>query len=131
MRRTTAKEFEAVLKLDAPKRLQHFIKRVADEGVAWALWNDGWALMTTDDNEHSVFPLWPAREYAEACAVGDWAEYSAEEIPVNDLLGELLPKLAQRHVLPGIFPTPQGRGVTTTVDEVDCALSAEMAKYGE
>jgi hypothetical protein len=117
-----------VLRLDGAARYQHFIKRVADSQTAWGLWHDGWALMQ-DDSGAEVFPLWPAREYAEASRTGDWAEYEPEQIDLADLIDELLPGLAMRSVLPGIFPTPRGKGVTPTVEELASALRAEMKKY--
>jgi hypothetical protein len=128
MRRTTPKEIEAVLRLDGPKRYKHFVKRVVDDELAWGLWNDGWALMS-DGAGQSVFPLWPAREYAELYAVGEWDGYVAEEIPLADLVNELLPKLAEREVRPGVFPTPTGKGVTPTARELLGALRTEMENY--
>lgn len=128
MRMTSQKEIEAVLKLDGPTRFKHFVKRVADEEKAWGLWKDGWALMALAGEER-VFPLWPAREYAEKCRGEDWSEYEAEEIPLAALLDELLPKLKERGIRPGVFPTPGGKGVTPTTDELIQALRQEMERY--
>lgn len=130
MRKTSVNEMEAVLHLDGPARLQHFVKRVVDSEVAWGLWNEGWALMR-DDAGAEVFPLWPAREYAEAARVGEWAEYEPERIDLDDLLDELLPGLAAKSMLPGVFPTPGGKGVTPTIEELASSLRKEMEKYGE
>lgn len=128
MRRTTPKEIEAVLRLEGSTRYKHFVKHVVDDELAWGLWKDGWALMA-DGSGQSVFPLWPAREYAELCAVGEWDGYEAEEIPLAALVDELLPKLAAREVRPGVFPTPTGKGVTPTATELLGALRTEMENY--
>jgi hypothetical protein len=56
---------------------------VVDSEAAWGLWKDGWALMR-DDAGVEVFPLWPAREYAEASRTGEWSEYEAEQIDLDD-----------------------------------------------
>ena len=128
MRRTSELEMQGVLRLDGPKRFDHFVKRVADEERAWGLWNDGWALMT-DDNGTAVFPLWPAAEYAELHRTGEWASYAAREIALPDLLEELLPRLAQKGVLPGVFPTPTGKGVTPRPEELLAVLRNEQARY--
>jgi hypothetical protein len=130
MRTTSLKEMQAVMRLDGPARFQHFVKRVVDSEAAWGLWKDGWALMR-DDAGVEVFPLWPAREYAEASRTGAWSEYQAERIDLDDLLGDLLPKLAASSVAPGVFPTTFGKGVTPTVQELESALRREMEKYGE
>ena len=84
-----------------------------------------------DDDGKEVFPLWPAREYADVARTGEWSEYTPERIQLDDLLGELLPKLAERGVQPGVFPTPQGKGVTPTVAELAAALREQLEKYGE
>jgi hypothetical protein len=128
MRKTSQKEIDAVVRLDGPARFEHFVKRVVDEERAWGLWKDGWALMAASDGEQ-VFPLWPAREYAEACRVEDWSAYEPEEIPLRRLLDELLPKLKDDRVRPGVFPTPHGKGVTPTVDELQAALREELERY--
>lgn len=128
MRKTSPKEIEAVLALDGPARFEHFVKRVVDEERAWGLWKDGWALMAGSEGEQ-VFPLWPAREYAERCRLEDWSTYQPEEVPLQGLVDELLPKLRDRGIRPGIFPTPSGKGVTTTVDELSAALRREMGRY--
>ena len=128
MRRTTGKEIQSVLRLDGPARFNHFIKRVVDPEAAWGLWKEGWALMMNDDGTQ-VFPLWPAREYAELHSTGNWAEYEAREISLADLLDELVPKLAQGGMLPGVFPTPRGKGITPTPEEFAAALRKELENY--
>jgi hypothetical protein len=116
MRHATAKEIQAVLKLDGPARFDHFVKRVVDDEKAWGLWKNGWALLE-DSDARPVFPLWPAREYAELFRTGGWAEYDAVEIPLAELLNELLPKLAAGGVVPGVFPTPEGKAVNPSVED--------------
>ena len=128
MRATSEKEIEAVLKLDGPSRMRHFVKRVADSEAAWSLWNDGWALMENNDGA-LVFPLWPAPEYAELLRCGDWEQYEVREVPLSELLDEVLPKLKERGVLPGVFPTPQGKGVTPTPEELAICIREELEKY--
>jgi hypothetical protein len=131
MRQTSAKEMEAVLRLDGPTRFSHFVKRVVDAEAAWGLWNDGWILLA-DDEGTQVFPLWPATEYAEAFRTGEWVDCVAEEIELERLLGELLPQLAAQGKRPGVFPIPERMNtVVPTVDELTAALRTEMLKYGD
>ena len=128
MRRTTEREMQAVLRLDGPERFSHFVKRVADEERAWGLWKDGWALTANSDGTQ-VFPLWPASEYADHCRTGEWSAYDVKEIPIADLLDDLIPLLAEKGVLPGIFPTSTGKGVTPTPEELAAALREELENY--
>ena len=122
------KEVEAVLRLDGAERYKHFVKRVADAERAWGLWKSGWALMA-DHEGNAVFPIWPAREYASLCATGDWDGYVPNEIALEHLLDELLPELEAKQTRPGVFPTPNGRGVTASVGELVGALRLELERY--
>lgn len=128
MRPTREKELQAVLLLDGPARFRHFVKRVADSEAAWGLWNDGWALMANDDGT-AVFPLWPAREYAELFCNGDWARYEPREIALADLLDQLAPALTNRGTLVGVFPTPSGKGTTPPAQELVAAIRKELENY--
>ena len=125
---TPEKQVEAVLALPGHKRYRHFVKVVADTETAWGLWQDGWAMVATDDGE-MAFPLWPAKVYAELCAVGEWAGYEAAEIEVEDLLGELLPMLERDGVQPAVFMTTQSKGVTSATAVLSNDLRQELDRY--
>ena len=122
------KEMEIVVGLAGNVRYERFIKLVAGWEEAWGLYQDGWALAATD-NEEAVFPLWPAREYAAICASGIWANYEPEPIEITELTEDLLPRLKIDGVLPGIFYTPKDTGVITSVDRVIYDLKTEASKY--
>jgi hypothetical protein len=122
------KQLEAVLALPGAERYNHFIKVVADWQEVWGLYSDGWALASTD-NGQQVFPMWPAKEYAEACAKNEWQGYEPKVFSLDDLMGELLPKLKKDGVLPGIFFTPVSKGVTPTVDQFINDLNIELENY--
>ncbi len=127
-RKLHPKEIEAVVALDGPARYEHFIKQVADRNVAWGLWNDGWA-MGADDEGTPTFALWPAREYAELCAKDEWDGFEAEEIPLDDLIDDLLPKLAADGVQPSISRTPSGDSVMPPIGQLIDDLRTEKARY--
>jgi hypothetical protein len=123
----TQKQIEAIIVLQGPKRYEHFIKVAADQRRVWGLYSDGWALASTNDSQ-TVFPLWPAREYAALCAVGEWAGYATREIDLDDLFEHLLPSLKERNTLLGVFYTPTDKGVLPILEEFECDLRAELAK---
>ena len=130
MRPISEKEIQAVLRLDGPARFSHFVKRVVDFEEAWGLWSEGWALMENSEGTQ-VFPLWPAREYAELNRIGDWAEYEPKAISLAELLDNYLPDFAARGILPGVFPTPKGKGVTLSANELAASLrKIESENYG-
>jgi hypothetical protein len=122
------KQIEAVLALPGIKRFEHFIKVIADWREVWGLYQDGWALAAADDGT-TVFPLWPAKEYAQVCAAKEWAGYEPRSISLSDFTEVLLPKLKLDGVLPGVFFTPTSKGVTPSVDDLKSALEAELQNY--
>ncbi|GEP42374.1 DUF2750 domain-containing protein [Brevifollis gellanilyticus] len=122
------KQIEAVLKLSGHDRYRHFLKVVADKESAWGLYEDGWAL-AADDDGNPVFPLWPAKEYAALCAVGEWAGYEPSDIDVDELLEELLPSLMERGTRIGIFPSPSEKGVSPELDRFEQELRDELSQY--
>ncbi len=119
------KQMEAVLALSGIKRFEHFIKVIADWQEVWGLYQDGWALAAADDGT-TVFPLWPAKEYAQVCAANEWTGYEPRSISLSDFTEMLLPKLKLDGVLPGVFFTPTSKGVTPSVDDLKSALEAEL-----
>ena len=121
------KQMEAIVRLPGPKRYAHFIKVAADQGVVWGLYADGWALAGATDGG-SVFPLWPAQEYAELCAESEWSGYHPRMISLDDLTGALLPKLRESDTKLGIFYTPTDKGVLPSIDQFDRDLKEELAK---
>jgi hypothetical protein len=122
------KQMEAVLALSGIKRFEHFIKVIADWQEVWGLYQDGWALAAADDGT-TVFPLWPAKEYAQVCAANEWTGYEPRSISLSDFTEMLLPKLKLDGVLPGVFFTPTSKGVTPSVDDLKSALEAELQNY--
>jgi hypothetical protein len=123
-----AKQIESVIALAGSERYKHFVKVVADWEEVWGLYQDGWALASTDDGQ-TVFPLWPAKEYAQLCADKEWSGYEPESFSLEDFMGELLPNLKDDGVLPGIFYTPSDKGVTPTVDQLLADLNEELENY--
>ncbi len=123
-----SKQIAAVVALPGKARYEHFVKVIADRQEVWGLYENGWALAGTDDGT-TVFPLWPAREYAQLCAEGQWVGYEPRAISLNELMDELLQKLKKDGLLPGVFYTPSNRGVTPTIDELKSAVEAELENY--
>jgi hypothetical protein len=121
------KKRAAVLALPAPQRYSHFIKVVADQNCIWALYQDGWALMGTGD-DMEVFPVWPAQEYAALCATGDWDGYLPKAISLESFFQDLLPSLRKSGTLLGVFPTPSGKGITPSLDQVQRDLTTELRR---
>ena len=125
--KTNDEKIRTISALPASKRYSHFIKVVADQGKAWGLFSDGWAIAETDDGKRA-FALWPAKDFAERCALDEWADYEARDIDLHSLLGVLIPKLKESQTLAGVFPTPTEKGVTPDLEQLETDLRNELAK---
>jgi hypothetical protein len=109
------KQVAAIMALDGPERVEHTIKRIADWEEVWGLYDDGWAMTALDDDpESTMFPIWPDPEYAETCADGEWASYTAQAIPLGHLLDVILPNLEEDGALVSLFRLPNGDSVPLT-----------------
>lgn len=128
MKKLNDKQISTVVALPSKDRYEHFIKTVVDWQEAWGLYQNGWALASTDDGT-KVFPLWPAKEYAQLCAENEWTGYEPRAIPLSELTDELLPRLKADGFLPGVFYTPSNKGVTPSTDDFRSAIDAELANY--
>ena len=122
------KQIEAVISLPGHQRYEYFIKTVVDWESVWGLYQDGWALASTNDGEQ-VFPLWPTGEYAALCENEVWSGYAPVSIPLDEMMGELLPSLKSNGVLPGVFYTPTDMGTTPSVKQLTEDLQSELEKY--
>lgn len=111
--------------MDGPSRYDYFIKKIVEDGEAWGLFEEGWA-MGSDGKGKATFPLWPGKELAQACATGPWAGFSPREIALEDLVEELLPMLQNDKVTPSVLRSPDGKSVLVNVEQILEDLDAEM-----
>ena len=127
--RISDEEFAHVIAVKAPKRVEYFVKRVADSEELWGLRDeDGW-LALGDDEGNDLFPVWPAERYAAAYAAEQHAEERPERIPLEEWLDEYLPGFAEDGVQVAVFPIPSGQGVVLKPEELRAFLDDELAKY--
>lgn len=122
------KQVAHVVSLSSEKRYQHFIKVIADWEVVWGLYDGGWALSETNDNER-VFPVWPAKEYAELCAENEWSGYEARSFSLDELVSELIPSLINDSVLIGVFSTSEQGSIVVTGQQLINDLEIELDNY--
>lgn len=121
-------QIEAIIKLPAPKRYSHFIKKVVGWKKMWALYDDSWAMLESEDGK-PVFPLWPEKEYADLCVSGKWGNYTSKSIELDEVLNSIIPMLRERDILPGVFFTMEDGSVNASVDQLEEDLRAELTHY--
>jgi hypothetical protein len=122
-----AEEIKSVINLPGEKRYKYFIKKIADQNQVWGLWNEGWAMGVTDDGTRTI-PVWPAKEYARLCQVGDWSNFHPKPIPLQELIHEMLPDAAKGGIRVSIFDTPNESSVLVSDEELVADLEAELSK---
>lgn len=122
------KQLQAVVALPGVRRYAVFIKIIAGTEKVWGLYRDGWALAAQADGS-LVFPMWPASEYARICAAYEWEHYEPQAFTLDELLNDLLPRLEQDGVMPGIFYTPGNQGITPSIQVLRHDVELELTKY--
>lgn len=122
------KEIAAVSALSRDKRLNYFIKRVADFYRIWGIDDAGWVLAATKE-ETEVFQVWPFPEFATPCCTGEWAGCVPQSIDLDDFMESYLPDFREKGILLGVFYTPAENGVLLTADELRDLLEAELENY--
>ena len=120
------RQLQAVVMLPGPQRYEYFVKRVAETGVVWSLYRQGWALARKEDGT-LVFPLWPDSEFAQVCADYEWTGYAPQSFSLDELMTELLPQLEQDGIVTGVFYTPGARDVMPTAVLLRADLNDELA----
>jgi hypothetical protein len=123
------RQLQAVVMLPGPQRYAYFVKRVAETGVVWGLYRQGWALAKKEDGT-LVFPLWPDSEFAQVCADYEWTGYVPQSFALDELMTELLPQLEQDGLVTGVFYTPGARDVMPTAGLLRADLDDEMGRRG-
>ncbi|WP_035381656.1 DUF2750 domain-containing protein [Fervidicella metallireducens] len=122
------KEFEEVSKLPGAKRYEYFIKKVADNEELWGLYNDGWA-MVADDDGNEMIPFWPRKEFAEACCLEQWSNYSAEPIDLYEFIDGWLVDMKKDGLSAAIFYTKHDKGIVVKPEKLTEDLNEELENY--
>lgn len=122
----TREERRQVLALAPRERYSLFLQLAVDWEAAWGLRSpDGWVLSSGEDGR-DIFPLWPHPGFAEACAHGSWEGTEPAEIPLDELLDDLIPILKEDGIRIAVFLSPDGEGILIDPDELRQDLDAEM-----
>jgi hypothetical protein len=123
--RVDTRQPKAAPKRDPKARYRHFVKLAVERKLVWGLFRDGWAL-SQDESGATAFPLWPERELAERSAKGTWQAYEASEIPLDDLVDQLLPQLARDNVKVSLSPAADEALLTPPIAQLILDLEHEL-----
>lgn len=128
MRIINRQEIEGVYKSSDSKKYKYFINLICDTQKAWGLFESGWAL-AADRDELQLFPLWPAKEFAQDCAIKEWVSYKAKSISIEDVLKKLIPSVKEKGMNFAIFYTLDNRGIEVSPEELEAHVKEELRKY--
>lgn len=123
------KAIEAISKQNPLQRYQYFMRRVADFETMYGLRDKqgNWASAVTE--EHDLFSVWPAPEFAKACAVGDWGNYGVTEITVEMFQEEIKAALLSTGSLVNVFSVSSKAGFIVSPAEFSRDLQNELDQY--
>ena len=122
-------EIQAVLSLEASKRYEHWIKKVADQEEVWSLWHEGGWALAGDDLGRQLVPVWPHSRYAALCAEGAWAGYQPKAITLDAWLDRWIPGIERDQRIVAVFPTPKEKGVPIEPRLLELDLRNELSNY--
>jgi hypothetical protein len=105
-----SKEIESVIKLEARKRYKYFLNRAADNALVWGLYDTGW-VVATDEQDNSLFPVWPAKEYAQLCSQENWEGAFPKSIEIHEFMEDFLKNIIRNCMLVAVFYTPAEKGI--------------------
>jgi len=123
----SSEHIRAVTALPGPKRYSYFVKKSADRGSVWGLYDGGWATMRSEHNVAHM-PVWPTADFAALCASGEWRTYKPSEVEVHVFLDQLLPQLRKDRTGVAVFVTPNDRGAVPSLDVLERDMRAELSR---
>lgn len=123
-------QIEHLIRTDGRRRYEFSVKKIVDWECAWGLSNSAGWMMTEDDDGNEIFPLWPAKVFAELCNVDAELKFEAKAIELDGLMEELLQNLMEKEILVALFNVPESIDVPV-VKAADFLrdLDAECSKY--
>jgi hypothetical protein len=107
-------ELDQALALDAPSRAEWMLEQLARYEQAWGLVNaEGWVVFELAQAPPGLkpwaLPLWPRQELAALASRGEGE--APQAVPLDELLGGLLPLVAERGWQLLACPAPDGQGL--------------------
>ncbi|MCL2225552.1 MAG: DUF2750 domain-containing protein [Defluviitaleaceae bacterium] len=108
-----SKEINAMMKKSGRDRYIYSVKRIADQEIAWSLKNGDGTVRTVDEEGNDYFYIWPFKEYALRCAVGEWAGFGLHRISLDDLLNVILPNLSADGTQVAVFKSLNDPSITS------------------
>ena len=90
--------------LTEQERYDYFIEHVKLHKEVWLLQaQEGLFAMGEDDNGKQYIPVWPAKEFSDTYATGEWEGYQSEHMELKEFI-DWMQELRDDDIFIGIFP---------------------------
>lgn len=116
-----------ILALAPQERYEYFIRKVADFGTVWGLYDGGWA--TADSKKTVAIPFWPEEDFAKLCANAEWEGFEPKSILLGDFIERWLLGMERDKRICQIFPIPNQQGSLVPPQDLLFAVKKELQQY--
>ena len=118
-----------VQSLDPIKRLEYFIRKIADYELIWGSYgNNGWLLLS-DENGRKIVPFWPEKEFVNEYNVTHKYEYFPKKIDLYYFLDKWINGLTKDKIDIIVFPVMKKESIIVTPLELKVLLRNELEQY--
>ncbi|EKT53031.1 DUF2750 domain-containing protein [Providencia burhodogranariea] len=103
------KEIDSILALSLQRKYQYFVGKVTDWEEVWTICDNGNLVTAWDSSQRLLFPVWPAKAYAERNLNGEWANFTPELLTLEHFMDEMLPDMDEANITIAIMADPDFR----------------------
>lgn len=122
------KEIDNVILLQPFERYQYTINKVADWEELFTLVDENNDYVLSELDEHKLFPIWSAKEFAELCKTNGWESYEIKKLSLDDLENEIINFITEKKCLINVFPVNENTGFVVSLKEFIRDLNEELDK---
>lgn len=122
------KEIDNVIALQPIDRYRYFIKKIADWEEFFTLTDENGDYALSELDNHELFPVWSAKEFAELCKTDGWEKYNIKKLSLDDLEGEIIEFITTKNCLINVFPVHSNTGFVVSLKEFIRDLNDELDK---
>ncbi len=117
-----------ILQLSAQERYGYFIRTVADAETVWVIRDGTQTVMLGEGDAQLLIPVWPEEAFAQQHLTGEWSEYLAEEMPLDNFMA-WLDQMQAQGVGIAAFPKQDLTAVVVEAHEMKAHLLHELQQY--
>jgi hypothetical protein len=115
-----------VNELTESERYDYFIDQALMQNEIWLLQaQEGLYAMCEDDNGKQYIPVWPAKEFSDSYATGEWEEYQSERMDLKEFI-DWMQELRDDEIFIGVFPDEHMHAIPTDPIKLKKQLKSQL-----